>query len=208
MRLIITLIVISLSFTSQAQQAHKRTLKLMGSRFDITVVAEDSITAKNYIESGIEEIDRIEKLISSWDENSQTSEINKYAGIKPVKVEAELFNLIERAMMISKLTDGAFDITYASMDKIWKFDGSMRKMPSEEDIRASVTKVGYNNILLDKEKLTVFLKIKGMKIGFGAIGKGYAADMAKKLLLAKGVTSGIINASGDMNSWGKQVDGN
>ena len=94
------------------------------------------------------------------------------------------------------------------MDKIWKFDGSMRKMPSEEDIRASVTKVGYNNILLDKEKLTVFLKIKGMKIGFGAIGKGYAADMAKKLLLAKGVTSGIINASGDMNSWGKQVDGN
>lgn len=208
MRLIITLIVISLSFTSQAQQAHKRTLKLMGSRFDITVVAEDSITAKNHIESGIEEIDRIEKLISSWDENSQTSEINKYAGIKPVKVEAELFNLIERAMMISKLTDGAFDITYASMDKIWKFDGSMRKMPSEEDIRASVTKVGYNNILLDKEKLTVFLKIKGMKIGFGAIGKGYAADMAKKLLLAKGVTSGIINASGDMNSWGKQVDGN
>jgi thiamine biosynthesis lipoprotein len=208
MRLIITLIVISLSFTSQAQQAHKRTLKLMGSRFDITVVAEDSITAKNYIESGIEEIDRIEKLISSWDENSQTSEINKYAGIKPVKVEAELFNLIERAMMISKLTDGAFDITYASMDKIWKFDGSMRKMPSEEDIRASVTKVGYNNILLDKEKLTVFLKIKGMKIGFGAIGKGYAADMAKKLLVAKGVTSGIINASGDMNSWGKQVDGN
>ncbi|AKP51775.1 FAD:protein FMN transferase [Cyclobacterium amurskyense] len=208
MRLIITLIVISLSFTSQAQQAHKRTLKLMGSRFDITVVAEDYITAKNYIESGIEEIDRIEKLISSWDENSQTSEINKYAGIKPVKVEAELFNLIERAMMISKLTDGAFDITYASMDKIWKFDGSMRKMPSEEDIRASVTKVGYNNILLDKEKLTVFLKIKGMKIGFGAIGKGYAADMAKKLLLAKGVTSGIINASGDMNSWGKQVDGN
>ncbi|MDO6439913.1 FAD:protein FMN transferase [Cyclobacterium sp. 1_MG-2023] len=208
MRLIVTLIVISLSFTSQAQQAHKRTLKLMGSRFDITVVAEDSITAKNYIESGIEEIDRIEKLISSWDENSQTSEINKYAGIKPVKVEAELFNLIERAMMISKLTDGAFDITYASMDKIWKFDGSMRKMPSEEDIRASVTKVGYNNILLDKEKLTVFLKIKGMKIGFGAIGKGYAADMAKKLLVAKGVTSGIINASGDMNSWGKQVDGN
>ena len=208
MRLIVTLIVISLSFTSQAQQAHKRTLKLMGSRFDITVVAEDSITAKDYIECGIEEIDRIEKLISSWDENSQTSEINKYAGIKPVKVEAELFNLIERAMMISKLTDGAFDITYASMDKIWKFDGSMRKMPSEEDVRASVTKVGYNNILLDKEKFTVFLKIKGMKIGFGAIGKGYAADMAKKLLVAKGVTSGIINASGDMNSWGKQVDGN
>ncbi|EPR69450.1 FAD:protein FMN transferase [Cyclobacterium qasimii] len=207
MRLFITLFVFLLAITSYAQQAHKRTLKLMGSRFDITVVAEDSITAKDYIDSAIEEIDRIEKLISSWDENSQTSEINKFAGIKPVKVEAELFSLIERAIMISKLTDGAFDISYASMDKIWKFDGSMKKMPSEEDIRASVAKVGYTKILLDKDKLTVFLKIRGMKIGFGAIGKGYAADMAKQLLVAKGVSSGIINASGDMNSWGQQVDG-
>jgi thiamine biosynthesis lipoprotein len=105
------------------------------------------------------------------------------------------------------LTDGAFDISYASMDRIWKFDNSMKQMPSEEIIKASVAKVGFQNIILNKINSTVFLKLKGMKIGFGAIGKGYAADKAKALLISKGVKSGIINASGDMNTWGKQPDG-
>jgi len=192
---------------SNAQEAFHKTTKLMGSRFDLTVVAKDSTDGKKYIETAIEEITRIEKLISSWDTNSQTSEINRNAGIKPVNVDKELFDLIERATAISKLTDGAFDISYASMDRIWKFDGSMTKMPSKEEITASVEKVGYQNIVLDKENYTVFLKLKGMKIGFGAIGKGYAADKAKQLLISKGVSSGIINASGDMNTWGRQPNG-
>lgn len=179
----------------------------MGSRFDITVVAEDQEKGNSYIDAAIGEISRIEKLISSWDPDSQTSAINQNAGIRPVKVDRELFDLIDRSMGISRLTDGAFDISYASMDKIWKFDGSMTKMPSKEEIRASVDKVGYQNILLDKENSTVFLREKGMKIGFGAIGKGYAADRAKDLLMGMGVGSGIINASGDMTTWGKQPNG-
>ncbi len=179
----------------------------MGSRFDISVVEQDSITAQNHIDMAVQEISRIEKLISSWDKNSQTSTINKNAGIKPVIVDNELFQLIQRAIKISKLTDGAFDISYASMDKIWFFDGSMTAMPSKENIKKSVKKVGYKNIILDETKQTVFLKLKGMKIGFGAIGKGYAADKAKTLLQSKGVTAGIINASGDLNTWGKQPDG-
>ncbi|WP_369972372.1 FAD:protein FMN transferase [Psychroserpens sp. XS_ASV72] len=190
-----------------AQSTHKRVLKLMGSRFEITVIAKDSIEANNYIDLAIEEISRIEKLISSWDPNSQTSEINSNAGIKPIKVDKELFDLISRAIKISELTDGAFDISYASMDRIWKFDGSMTEMPSEDEIKASVEKVGYNNITLDPENSTVFLKHEGMKIGFGAIGKGYAADRAKTLLVSKGVKSGIINASGDMTTWGRQTNG-
>ncbi|GAB4159118.1 MAG: FAD:protein FMN transferase [Winogradskyella sp.] len=179
----------------------------MGSRFDITVVAKDSLESETFIKMAIDEIERIENLISSWDENSQTSKINRYSGIKPVEVDLELFRLIERSIAISKLTDGAFDISYASMDKIWKFDGSMKEMPTEDEIKASVEKVGFKNIILDKSKNTVFLKLKGMKIGFGAIGKGYAADKAKELLISKGVTAGIINASGDMNTWGKQPNG-
>lgn len=179
----------------------------MGSRFDISVVANDSFRGNKNIDLAINEIKRIEKLISSWDINSETSQINKNAGIHPVKVDKELFDLIERALAISKLTDGAFDISYASMDNIWKFDGSMTEMPSKEIISASVSKVGFSNIELNKEKQTVFLKLKGMKIGFGAIGKGYAADKAKRLLIKKGVVGGIINASGDMNSWGKQPNG-
>ncbi|WP_372792550.1 FAD:protein FMN transferase [Lutibacter sp.] len=199
--------ILFVSSYTNAQQLHRKTLKLMGSRFDISVVANDSIEASNYINLAINEISRIEKIISSWDINSQTSEINRNAGIKPIKVSTELFNLIQRSLAISKLTDGAFDISYASMDKIWKFDGSMKSMPSEDEINNSVSKVGYQNIILNEENETVFLKLKGMKIGFGAIGKGYAADEAKKLLISKGVTAGIINASGDMNTWGKQPSG-
>ncbi|SFR78233.1 FAD:protein FMN transferase [Maribacter stanieri] len=190
-----------------AQEPYKRTLKLMGSRFDITVVAKDQVEADEYIDLAVNEITRIEQLISSWDSNSQTSEVNRNAGLRPVKVDAELFDLIQRAIGISKLTDGAFDVSYASMDKIWKFDGSMTVMPSTDSIKASVSKVGFQNIVLDRESSTVLLKLKGMKIGFGAIGKGYAADKAKDLLISKGVVSGIINASGDMNTWGKQPDG-
>lgn len=179
----------------------------MGSSFTITIVDNDSLSAEQNIQLAINEITRIENLISSWDKKTETYSINKNAGILPVKVSAELFNLIERSITISKLTDGAFDITYASMDKIWKFDGSMKTIPKEDDIKKSVSKIGYKNIILDKENLTVFLKLKGMKIGFGAIGKGYAADKAKALLMSKGVKSGIINASGDMNTWGKQPNG-
>lgn len=193
--------------TTSQLQVFQRTLKLMGSRFDLTVVAENQAKGDEYMDLAIAEITRIERLISSWDPNSQTSMINKNAGVSPVKVDRELFNLIERAIKISKLTQGAFDISYASMDRIWKFDGSVMEMPSEEAIKQSVAKVGYQNILLDPENDTVFLKKEGMKIGFGAIGKGYAADMAKALLLKHGVTSGIINASGDLNAWGTQPDG-
>jgi thiamine biosynthesis lipoprotein len=195
------------SFAFYGQEIHRKTLKLMGSRFDITVVSTNKAQGENYINLAVGEIKRVEKIISSWDKNSQTSAINQNAGIKPVKVTLELINLIERSLVISKLTEGAFDISYASMDKIWKFDGSMKKMPSEEKIKASVAKVGYENIIIDKKNQTVFLKNKGMKIGFGGIGKGYAADKAKALLISKGVKAGIINASGDMNTWGKQPNG-
>lgn len=192
---------------SNSQIRYNKTVKLMGSRFDISVVANSEEQGYYYIDLAIDEIDRIEKLVSSWDPNSQTSEINNNAGNKPVVVDKELFDLIERSLAISKLTDGAFDISYASLDKVWKFDGSMNTMPSKDEIVNSVSKVGFENIILNRNDTTVYLKLKGMKIGFGAIAKGYAADKAKKLLQDKGVTAGIINASGDMNTWGNQPNG-
>jgi thiamine biosynthesis lipoprotein len=182
-------------------------MQLMGSTFEITVVDDDAIRANKNIDAAVAEIKRIERLISSWDMALQTSEINKNAGAKAVRVKKELFQLIERAKSISKLTDGAFDISYASMDRIWKFDESMGQMPSDKEIKLSVAKVGAKSIELDAKNNTVFLKKKGMKIGFGAIGKGYAADKAKTLLQERGVSAGIINASGDMNAWGSQPDG-
>ncbi|MFI1743774.1 FAD:protein FMN transferase [Thalassobellus sediminis] len=201
------LFVFIVSISGFSQEVYKRTLKLMGSRFDISVVAGNQKEGDAYIDLAVNEISRIETLISSWDVNSQTSQIIKNAGIKPVVVDDELFQLIKRAIKISELTKGAFDISYASMDRIWKFDGSMTQMPSAEAIKKSITRVGYKNIVLDESDHSVFLKLKDMKIGFGAIGKGYAADKAKILLQKNGVKAGIINASGDLNAWGKQPDG-
>ncbi|WP_447637673.1 FAD:protein FMN transferase [Flavobacterium microcysteis] len=202
------LLLVCLNFLSlQAQIVRKRTVKLMGSRFDITISAKSATEAEAYIDSAIIEIERIENVISEWREETLVSEINRNAGIKPVKVTPELFGLTERALQFSKMTDGAFDISFASMDKIWKYDGSMTAVPSEESVKKSVQKVGYKNIILDKKNSTIFLKLPGMKIGFGSIGKGYAADKTKELMISKGVPAGIINASGDMNTWGKQPDG-
>jgi len=204
-RIIFSFLICSLSGFSQ--EMYKRSLVLMGCDFTITVAANSKEVGETYIQGAINEITRIEKLISSWDGNSQTTLINRNAGIQPVKVDSELIGLIERSMAIAKFTDGAFDISFASMDKIWKFDGSVTQMPSKEKIKTSVEKVGYENIILNKQYNTVFLKNKGMKIGFGGIGKGYAADKAKELLISKGVKGGIINASGDLTTWGKQPNG-
>jgi FAD:protein FMN transferase len=139
----------SSSVSAQSNKSHKEVLLLMGSRFELTAVSENEALAKKAIHAGIAEIKRIESLISSWDSNSQTSSVIRNAGIKPVKVDQELFNLIRRSIKISNLTHGAFDISYASMDKIWKFDGSMKVMPDSASVKASVSKINYENIILD-----------------------------------------------------------
>lgn len=198
-----------LSISAQSQEIiRNKTTMLMGSRFDITVVAKDESTADGFISIAENEITRIENLISSWKNDSEIGQVNLHAGVKPVQVSKEVFELVQRALLISELTDGAFDISYASMDRIWKFDGTMDgKMPTQEMIEKSISKVGYKKIILDHKKSTIYLPEKGMKIGFGAIGKGYAADKAKALMISNGVEAGIINASGDLSTWGKQPDG-
>ncbi|MDX1768819.1 FAD:protein FMN transferase [Arenibacter troitsensis] len=185
----------------------QRSVNLMGDRFDITVVADNEEIGYINIEEAVSEIKRIEKLISSWDEESETSKINKNAGIKPVKVSVELYKLIERANQISEITNGAFDITFAGLDRVWQFDGSMKYKPTKSEITESVSKVGYKKIILNEEDHTVFLQLKGMKIGLGGIAKGYAADMAKELLVGKQVRAGVINAAGDLTTWGTKATG-
>ena len=177
------------------------------SRFEFIAVANDSVNAKAGIEAGINEVRRIEKLISSWDTQSQTSMINARAGIAPVKVDMELFNLVKRSKKVSKLTQGAFDISYASMDKIWKFDGSVQSFPAKEEISNFVAKIDYQNIILNSSESTIFLKEKGMKIGFGVIGKGYAANRAKATMQDHGIENGVVNAGGDLITWGKRENG-
>lgn len=195
------------SIVTFAQITHKRKYSLLGSPFEITVVAKDTIEGNAFANFAVVEVKRIENLISDWIPSTQISQVNQNAGIKSVKVDDEVFELVERAIKISKLTHGAFDISYASMDKIWKFDGSMKEMPTPEAIKKSVEKIGYQKIVLDSSNKTIFLKDVGMKLGLGGIGQGYIADKIKELLLSKGCLSGIVNVSGDINTWGLQTNG-
>ena len=190
-----------------AQVKYERVLKLMGTRFELAAISPSEEESKRAVEAGIGEIQRIEKLISSWDQESQTSAINQAAGVKPVKVDKELYDLIYRSEKLSGLTDGAFDISFASIDNIWKFDGSMTHMPEVNTIAFATRLINYHNIQLNLADTSVFLKTKGMKIGFGAIGKGYAANRAKKVMQEMGIKNGLVNASGDLITWGK-MDGN
>lgn len=189
-------------------QEFSKSLRLMGNSFTITVVCGNAIEATEYIDMAVAEIQRIEKLLTTFSPDSHTSLINQNAGIAPVKVDAEVTALIQRSLMISQITQGAFDISYGSIDKsLWNFDSTMQSLPTREDALKMVYLIDYKNIITDTVNNTVFLKNKGMRIGFGGIGKGYAAEMAKKLLMGKGITSGIINASGDLTAWGMQPSG-
>lgn len=186
----------------------KRALKLMGNRFEISVVADNEAWANERINEAIEEIRRIEKLLTTFKDDSQTNLIIANAGIQPVQVDKEVFDLIHRSKKISQLTQGAFDITYGSVDKrLWNFDTSMTSLPDKATAKKMVQLINYNNVILDEKNCTVFLKEKGMRIGFGGIGKGYAAEMAKNLLKQNGVKSGVVNAAGDLTAWGNQPNG-
>ncbi len=191
-----------------APTLHRKVLKLMGNRFEITVVSENKDEAFSRIDDAVAEISRIEKLLTTFSENSQTNLINRNAGISPVKVDKEVFDIIARSKRISDVTQGAFDITYGSVDKkLWNFDKTMTSLPDVETAKRSVHLINYRNVILDEKKCTVFLKEKGMRIGFGGIGKGYAAERAKIILQQKGIESGIVNAAGDLTAWGYQPNG-
>ena len=187
---------------------YKKNLKLMGNRFEISILANDENFANTCIDLAIEEIRRIEKLLTTFSNDSVTFQINENAGIQPVVVPKEVFDLIFRCQMISKMTQGAFDISYGSIDKkFWNFDLNMTSLPDKDLAKKAVELINYENIILNETDKTVFLKNKGMRIGFGGIGKGYAAECAKKILKQNGIESGIVNSAGDLTAWGYQENG-
>lgn len=180
---------------------------MMGSKFELVAISQDEAKNSKAIEEAIHEIVRIENLISSWKPESETSKINQQAGKLPVQVTDELYHLVERSIKISDLTQGAFDISFKSLDPIWIFDGREMDHLDSAMVNASIHKINYRNIKLNEQDRTIFLKDPGMKIGFGAIGKGYAANRGKKVMQDYGISDGLINAGGDLIAWGNQVNG-
>ncbi len=187
------------SLTNNNLTIFRRSARLMGDNFEISIVGNNPVEANKHIDTAFSEINRIEKLLSNFSDGSIINQINRNAGVAPVKVNAEIFNMFNRALQISKLTCGVFDITYTSAEK--DFDTQDGGLPTKE-----VYCVNYKDVVLDAANTTVFLSKQNMRVGFGANSKGYAADRAKYALQMAGVSSGVINAGGDLLTWGLQPD--
>ncbi len=201
------LFLMSMSIAAGQSKAFHLSAERMGSTFVYTIESRDSVSALAALKAADQEVMRIEALISSWQPSSETSEVNGQAGIQPVTVSQELFQLLTRAIKVADLTGGSFDPSYAGLDRIWTFDSTMTELPDSAEVALSVQKIDYQSIVLQEDKLTVFLPDSGMKIGFGAIGKGYAADKAKQVLIEQGIESGVVNAGGDLICWGERAQG-
>jgi thiamine biosynthesis lipoprotein len=177
----------------------------MGSDFELIVCGEED-ESSSWLNRGIAEIQKLEYLLTEFSNTSETAKINLNAGIAPVKVEAEVWTLIQRCIHLSGFTQGAFDITSGALKSLYSFKDKTAVWPGKQTLAETLQITGCQHIEL-RDNHEVYLKRKGMRIGFGAIGKGYAADCVKKLWMNAGVTSGVVNASGDLTAWGQQPDG-
>lgn len=179
---------------------------LMGTQFQIVCIAPNEVLAQKAVDTAVQIIQNIENKISSWKKTSETTNINQMAGIRPVKVSDELFYLINRSLKFSKLSKGAFDISIKPLFSIWDFKSKKPNLPAKILVDSMLQYVDYKNIILNEESKTVFLAKKGMQIDFGGIGKGYAADKVKIILQKMGIENALINASGDLCAWGKDLN--
>lgn len=190
-------------------KAYTRSIPSMTTILEITVLmgSASNQEAEQVIEQGFEEAKRLIGIISAWQEGTELYEVNRQAGIQPVRVCDELFSLVQRSLKISHLTEGLFDVTFASIDKVWFFDKPMTTMPHPEDIKHSVRNIDYRFVKLDQAERTIYIKNKGTKIELGAIGKGFIANKIKHKLMSLGISSGIVNAGGDLTCWGTNTEG-
>ena len=180
-------------------------LLLMGSSFQITLVSEKD-KGMDYLAEAVNKIREIESWLSSWQEGSVTSSLNKEAAKHPVQVPDEYYQLVSRCLALSKLTQGAFDISFNGMGSLYEFDRQEHNLPENSTLSESLKHVGYEKIVLhDNQRISFTDSL--VRIGFGAIGKGYAAEQVKKLMQTYGLPGGVVNASGDLTTWGTRANG-
>lgn len=176
--------------------------KLMGSPFAIKAYPENN-KDNNFVRQAVElaflEISRVESLLTDF-KDSPFNKINDFAGIRPVKVTEEIFSLIDFSKKISQESEGAFDISYASVGAAWRKAFKSGIPPDEKEIQSARAFVDYRKIELNYDSFEVFLPLKGMKIGLGSIGKSYAVDSAFKFLRTKGLRSFLVNGAGDIRA--------
>jgi thiamine biosynthesis lipoprotein len=175
---------------------------IMGTFARVIAVASDIEKAQRCIDAAFEQLQDIEKLMSVYDSNSQLSMVNRLAFNEPVKVDQNLFHVLERSVYFSRTSDGAFDVTVGPMVDLWRESGKKNTEPVEEEINNAILKVGYEKLILDANNLTVRFAVEGMKIDLGGIAKGYSVDKAIESLNKNGALGGLVDVGGNIRCFG------
>lgn len=202
--IIIILLTAAFSCSPGKGTVYKKTMPLMDTIVSITVVADSKDAAEQAIEKTFAEISRFSDLINFYSDKSELTEINRNAGIRPVKASPQTIEVIEEAVLAAEKSGGAFDPTIGPIIKLWDFLN--KKKPTEIEIARALPLVNYKDILIDRADSTVFLKRKGMMIDLGGIAKGYAVDLAVESLKKEGIRSGLVSIAGDISTFGLKPD--
>ncbi len=182
----------------------KRTQFIMGTVVEITLVAHENRLTDEAFKGAFEELRRIEALMSRWIAGSDVSRVNRNAGIEPVTVNEDLLAVIRVALETSALSEGAFDVTVGRLVTLWGQCRKEDRIPSKEEVEGALRLVGYQNLEMDEERGSLFLRKAGMEIVPGGIAKGYGVDRAFDFLLARGFRDLIVNAGGDLRVGGSR----
>jgi thiamine biosynthesis lipoprotein len=179
---------------------------LMGTLVELTAVAPSNAIAQAALAAGFQEIRRLENMLSTWVETSELSRVNQAAGLEPVGVSAETFDLLRRALEAAEYTEGGFNIAIGPAVQLWNIPEAPR-IPSPMELEIAAQYVDYRRIHLDQSRRTVFLAKPGMRIDIGGIGKGYAAEKAAAVMRESGTTGGLVAVAGDFRVFGRRADG-
>lgn len=173
-----------------------------------TTPAVDPAKIRAAFDAALAEIKRIEALMTTWRPDSEVSKVNSAAGKSAIKVGDETLKIIKESIHTSEISEGTFDITFHSLHGLWKFDEDLDPHPpSDKDVKARLPFVNYRNIKVDDANKTVMITNPKTQISLGGIAKGYAVDMAVKVLEERGLTSFFVQAGGDLFARGKKPDG-
>jgi thiamine biosynthesis lipoprotein len=168
---------------------------IMGTRIEVQVWADDAAQGNRGIDAVIAEMERIDRDMSTYKPTSEVSRVNAAAAQAPMQISDELFDLLTTALEYSRITNGAFDITYASVGFMYDFRSRIK--PTEEQIQAALPAVNYHHVVLDAKAHTVFFTQPGVRIDLGGIGKGYAVDRGIAILQGMGFNHMLVTAGGD-----------
>jgi thiamine biosynthesis lipoprotein len=168
---------------------------IMGTRIFVEIWAEDAAAGDTAIDAVMDEMRHIDDSMSTYKPSSEVSRVNALAATRPVRISSELFGLLTTAMQYSRITEGAFDITYASVG--YMYDFRQRKRPTEQQIASALPAVNYRHVLLDRKTSSVRFSRPGVRIDLGGIAKGYAVDQGIEILTARGYSHALVNAGGD-----------